>query len=492
MTKNLFKDLIKYIPSLVIPAIVGLISIPIVTRLFLPADYGNYTLVLSTVTILTTIVGWLSMSIVRFYPAYEKDKKLDVFYSTVLKWLFISIFGISVLALTILLVGKSHIQGDLYNLILIGIGVFICLSFSQTLLAFLRAKRSINLYAGFSIWKSVLAIGFGLILVIIFKFGIEGLLWGTILSIALILPWLWKKTINKFSLRKKTSRPLVIEMAKFGFPLVMGNLAYWVLTLSDRYILKFFRGAQEVGIYSASYAIGEKSILFFVSLFTLSAIPLAIRIWEKEGEEKSRIFNTNLTRYFLLICLPVVVGISILAKPILNILTGQKYFMGYTILPFLALSIFLNGSTMGFGNALGYYKKTKYIMWSLIIGGSVNLGLNFIFIPKYGYFAAAITTLIGYIVMVGLEIYFSRKFFIWKFPFKSMYKIICASGIMGIAIYYLNNITNFSNFISLILGICTGATIYFFILFLFNEFRVKEINEIRLLASKIFQNFRLK
>jgi len=487
MIKKFVKDTVKYIPSLVVPAIVGLIFIPIVTRLFPPADYGDYVLILSTITILSTLASWLSMSVIRFYPAYEQNKKLDIFYSTTLKWLSISVFGISILFLSILLISKNYVSQNLYNLMLLGLEVFIFSSFFQTLLHFLRVKRLVGWYTIFSVWKSVTAIGFGLILVIIFKFGINGLLWGIIISMAIIFPWLWRKAIGRVSLRKKTSKPLAVEMAKFGFPLVIGNLAYWILTLSDRYILKFFRGAQEVGIYSASYAIGEKSILLLVSLFTLAATPLAMRIWEKEGEEKSRIFNTNLTRYFLLICLPAVVGISILAKPILSILTGQEYFMGYTILPFVALSIFLNGSTIGFGNGLGYYKKTKYIMWPLIIGGLVNLGLNFIFIPKYGYFAAATTTLIGYIVMVGLEIYFSRKFFIWKFPLKSLGKISCASGIMGGSIYYLNNITNFSNFISLILGICMGATIYFFILFLFNEFQTKEINEIHILVSKIFR-----
>ena len=86
MMKNFIKDTVKYIPSLVVPAIVGLISIPIVTRLFSPADYGNYILVLSTITVLSTLASWSSMSIIRFYPAYERDKKLDIFYNTTLKW----------------------------------------------------------------------------------------------------------------------------------------------------------------------------------------------------------------------------------------------------------------------------------------------------------------------------------------------------------------------------------------------------------------------
>jgi len=487
MIKELFKDMTKYLPSNIVPAMVGLISIPIITRLFPPPDYGDYILVLSTIMVLCTLVSWVGMSIVRFYPAYERDKKLGIFYSTVIKWLLISVFGISVLFLVILLIGKSYISQNLYDLMLLSLGIFILSSFFGTLLSFLRVKRLVGWYTTFSVWKSITAIGFGLILVMIFKFGIEGLLWGIILAIVLVLPWLWRKVAGKTPLKGRTSRPLAIEMAKFSFPLMIGNLAYWILALSDRYVLGFFRGAREVGIYSASYGIGEKSILLLVSLFTLGCSPIAYNIWEKEGERKSRVFNTEVTRYFLMVSLPAVVGLSVLAKPILGILTGQEYFMGYRVLPFVALSIFLDGAVIGFGHGLGYRKKTKYIMMSLIIGGLVNLGFNFAFVPKYGYMAAATTTLIGFIVMDGLIIYFSKRLFTWKFPFKSLGKIGCASIMMGLLVYCLSNTLAFSNLINLAISIPVGIVIYVSMLFLLHELKTEEIKEVCALVSGIFK-----
>jgi len=75
MTKDFLKDTVKYLPAQIAPGIVGFISIPIITRIFLPQDYGKYSLVMATVMVLTALVGWLPMSIIRFYPAYERDKK---------------------------------------------------------------------------------------------------------------------------------------------------------------------------------------------------------------------------------------------------------------------------------------------------------------------------------------------------------------------------------------------------------------------------------
>ncbi|MCD6232856.1 polysaccharide biosynthesis C-terminal domain-containing protein [bacterium] len=273
-------------------------------------------------------------------------------------------------------------------------------------------------------------------------------------------------------------------MAAYGFPLVIGNLAAWILSLSDRYVLEFFRGAQEVGIYSASYAIGEKSILLLTSLFLLTAGPIGMNVWEKRGKKDSQRFLNKVTRYFLIVCLPAIIGISVLAKPIIDIFTAQEYFGGYRILPLIAFSIFFLGLSQRFGMGLTFYKKTIYSMWVLIIGGGVNLGLNFVFIPKYGYFGVAITTLIGYIIILLLMIYFSRKFFVWPFPFKTLGKCSTASLIMGVGAYLLVNNLHFSTFVNLILGILAGIIIYSICIFLFKEVLPEEKEMLKQLAQR--------
>ena len=77
MIKNLVKDAGKYLPGQIVPAIVGILSIPVITRLFSSGEYGKYVLVMAAVGVLSAIIGWLPMSIIRFYPVYERDGKLD-------------------------------------------------------------------------------------------------------------------------------------------------------------------------------------------------------------------------------------------------------------------------------------------------------------------------------------------------------------------------------------------------------------------------------
>lgn len=48
MSKSFINDIYKYLPSQVISAVLGFISIPVITRLFPPGDYGNYVFIMAT------------------------------------------------------------------------------------------------------------------------------------------------------------------------------------------------------------------------------------------------------------------------------------------------------------------------------------------------------------------------------------------------------------------------------------------------------------
>ena len=486
MIKSLTKDMAKYFPAQIVGGIVGFISIPIITRLFTAGEYGNYVLVIATVGVLSTIIGWLPMSIIRFYPVYERDGKLDELFRNIIKSTIISILVVSLIASGVLVILKPHISMKLYSLMWIGILVFILTSGLGVPLYFLRAKRQVSWYSGFRIWNSVAAISFGILLVMTFRFGVSGLLLGSVLSSAIALPFLWKKAIEGVSLSLKgMSFRSILEMAKYSFPLVAGNLAAWILSLSDRYVLEFFRGSKEVGIYSASYAISQKSIVLLAALFMLASGPISMNIWEKEGKKKSQEFVGKLTRYYLIICFPAVVGLSVLSKPLMRILTGASYYQGYKIIPLVSLGAFFLGLQHRFQAGPLFYKKTNFIMYPIIASGLLNLGLNLLLIPNYGYIAAAITTSISYTFLLFLMVVISRRFFIWEFPFKSLERVVCASAVMGVIVYFVGNSLTSSTSINLILGICLGVVVYFGMLLFLREPQKDEIQELRAVKSKI-------
>jgi len=488
MIRDFIKELLQYIPAQIVPALVGLVSIPIVTRLFPPSDYGYYSLVLVTVNMLLTVaVGWLNTSIIRFYPAYDREGMTDEFQGGVVKLSLISVSCFSAAFLGVLYVIKPYLSSELWKLMLIGVLVFSLLSSYQVIQHFLRAKRRVNWYSSFQVWYKAASFGIGITLILCLDFGIEGLLWGCVLSMVIAFPLLWITALGGTGTLRSggVSIELIRELAKYGFPLVAGNLAAWILSVSDRYILEIFRGPQEVGIYSAIYAISEISIVLFATLFAFSSGPISVEIWEKQGVEESAEFITKTTRYYIIFCLPVAMGLAALAKPAVDILVAPEYREGYRIVALVVVGGFMLGMQHRYQAGLMFHKKTPYIMLATTASALLNLGLNFWLIPLYGYIAPAFTTLASYAFLLLAMIFISRRYFIWTFPFKTLAKSILACAVMGAVAYWVGNHLTSSNLFNLVVGIITGTLVYFAALLLLREFHKEEIGALKEIISRI-------
>lgn len=474
MYRDFLKDMIKYLPSLAVPALVGVIGLPIYTRLFTPEDYGNYSLVMATVTIMSIIVGWLGMATIRFYPLYEQKKQIVQLRDNVIILLFASLITLSGFYMGILYLVRNNISSRLRNLLTIGCLMFIIMASFEVFQQFLRAKRWAGLYSLFHIWNSIAGLGFGLALVACFNLNVEGLLWGHVLGMSLAFPLLFRYAIRGFPDLRSLSSGLAREMAKYGFPLVMGNMAAWMLSLSDRYIIEYLRNSREVGIYSAGYTLSEKSIIFITNLIMLAAGPLSVRIWEIGGEGNARKFTTIVTRYYLLLAVPTVVGVSVLARPIMEIMVGPSYREGYKVIPLVAFGGFFFGLQQRFQAGHIFYNKTYYVMASIFVAGLFNFMLNLLFIGKYGYMAAALTTLCGYFVLLFLMIITSRKYFKWRFPFTTLVRAVTASSIMGLVIYPFGYVLHLAVALKLAIGSILGIFFYVVFLLLVGEFNARE------------------
>jgi len=492
MIRDLFQDISKYLPSMVVPAIASIIAIPIITRLFPPEVYGNYVLVIATVSFLSTIaVAWLGASTIRFYPAYEVSNKLDKFYSVLFKLTLLSIGSIGILFSIVLFLLKSKIPVDLVFLMHVGVLLFIVNSFWSVLLNLLRAERKVSWYSSLSVWKSVAGLGIGIAIVIILHSGVGGLLWGAIISTVIAIPLLWKISLDMPSLKNGNIRSRMgWEITKYGIPAMAINVLTWAQSLSDRYILEFFRGSHEVGVYSPNYNVAEHSIFFITSLFLLSSGPIGYNIWEKGGVEASQEFMSKLTRYYLIIGLPAAVGLSLLAKPIVHILVAPQYYSGYRIIPLVASGAFLVGIAHRFTIGLSYHKRTDILMLCYLGSVVLNIVLNIIFIPQYGYMAAAVTTFVSYAFLLLSAIFVSRRYFVWEFPFKTLAKVSLAATVMGSVVYYIGDSLISSALINVFLSVFVGGVVYTAMLFVLREPQKAEIEVLHAIKCKILRKIK--
>ena len=177
-------------------------------------------------------------------------------------------------------------------------------------------------------------------------------------------------------------------------------------------------------------------------------------------------------KYFLMIAIPSALGLTILSKHLLIIFSTKEIASNaYFVTPFVVLSILLYGIYNIIAQILILFKKTKIFGTIWIIAALLNIGLNFIFIPKFGILGAAITTLIAYLLAFFLIWYYSFKKFKFDIDWQFILKSVIASALMGLFIFWFNPVGLLKTIIAIILGLI----IYGILIFLLKGFSKKEI-----------------
>lgn len=482
MTEGFLKDMLKYLPAQVVPGLVGLVSIPVVTRIFPPGEYGYYSLTAATVMVLSTFFGWLPISVIRYYPVYERQGRLTAFNSTVIQLAILTLAGLAILYYGSLLALRTRMSAGLWHLLMLGGLLFIATGMFNLLQYFLRCRRRVGRFSAFAVWHSAAGFGLGIAMVVYLGFGIEGLLLGTILSVAVALPLLWRQAVGGQGTVRLTARmdlPAARAALAYGTPLVAGNLAAWILALSDRYIIGLFRDSSEVGVYALSYNLADKSLMLLLTLFTMSAGPIGMRIWENQGQQQSKRFVTDVVRLYLITAVPLVVGLSVLSRLVVGVMAGAQYASGYRIMPYVFCGVLLLGIEQQYQWGLLFNKRTGLITVATIVAGVLNVVLNLLFVPRYGYFAAAITTLVSYAVHLTVTVRLSRRVFVWSFPIRSLVNVAVASVIMGGAVYAVGYAIALSPAGVLLVCAGAGAASYALVLLLLGEFSSQELTMVR-------------
>lgn len=184
-------------------------------------------------------------------------------------------------------------------------------------------------------------------------------------------------------------------------PLIVGTLAKHILEVSDRTMISHMIGMGENGIYSTLYSISALSTIVWTAIEN-SLLPFSFRCLENEEETRlNSVFKPLLTIYAV-VCLLV----CLVAPEIVKVLATDEYVSGIIIMPPVACGMFFTALYNSFGDVLLFHKKTYLIMISTVIGAALNVLLNYLFLSKFGYIAAAYTTMICYIAIAVLDYVF--------------------------------------------------------------------------------------
>jgi len=479
-TGRTLADLATYLPSQVVPGLVGFVALPVLTRLFEPEEYGVYSLVRTTVTVLSFFLGWLAAPIQRFYPEAVKEQRARSFRTTVLASAGVTIALVSLLYGVAVALLSPYAGPLLREGLLWALPLFVCAGVIRLGAEFLRARRRIGLFSALAVWRSIAVLGLGCAFAVYLRMGIVGMFAGGVAARLIAIPFLLRPALGGWpSDRSGFSRTLARELARYGIPLTIAGLAAWIMTLSDRYVIQLFRGEKEVGIYSACFSVSQSSMMLIFQLFSLTTGSLLYAVHENEGEEAGRLVIAKLTRLYLLLAVPAAFGLSALTVPLSSILVGRAFRTGRWVIPVIAWAIFLHGLQHRFQGGLNIQKKTHLTMQALLVAAGLNLIGNFLLVPRYGYRAAAYTSLGAFCVLLLLVVLFSRRHYRWPFPWRSLLRCSAAGLLMAFGVWWLFGRGAFRPAQALILGVPFGVVLYGALVVLMGEVKLTEIFRLR-------------
>ena len=487
--KRTAKDSLIYLPARVIPAIVGIVLIRILTTIFTPAEYGYYQITLTTFGLIRVFsIIWLSTSVARFFLGYRTKSQENIFYSTLFFSTLVTAFGVAIVCLfanTFLF--KLKISAPLYSLLNLAIIASIFTTFFEIFVVIYRAGLQPKKYSIFWILYAVGKPIIGIILILIFNFRVEGLIWGFLITPLLLDAAIFNHLkLYKYLKLNAVSISLLKQIGKYGIPICLSYLAFWVLTLSDRYLIELFRTSAEVGYYSVGYTISEKTLNFVYMILMLAAYPIIIDNWEKYGDEQTQKLITALTRYFFILCIPILTTLVTIPEQVLSIFSSTKFKEGAAVLPLIAFGIFVYGLTQYVIKGFELHKKSYMIAALALIAGVLNVSANFILIPHLGIIGASISACFANVLYFLLAVFFVRKELTWKPPIKSIVRILIAALAMGVFLKLI--ITIIENiFYILCIGIPCGLIIFFVTLILIKEIGIDEINSARIFVLRLLR-----
>lgn len=479
------RDSVWYLASNVLTVLIAFLSVPILTRVFTPHNYGVFSLVNTALILISPLFySWMVLSIIRFYPEYKNNDTLDVFYSSVLHYLPIigALFLIVAIPLTafVLPLGKYRL------LICAAVMVFPFFIVFNILLGLIRARQLTWQYALLNVIVTFGRYIVGAVLAGWLHSGVSGpfLGWLGALLIAVPLELFFISAWRHFDWEKHSTK-LYRQFFSYGFVLIFVTFLSEILIAADRYMVLWFKGAYQVGLYSVSYSLIRGAEGMIAQFIMLAASPIVIRVYENQGVETAEELIGKVTRYFIFFTLPVMVAIYVLRVPLLTVVTTRKYLPAQSCFLPISLGIFV--SNIAWFALLPFYLKKKTVLTLVPTGtaAALNLALNFVLIPSIGFNGAAWATFISYLVFLVITVLISSKYMRWRFPYVAAGKATIATALMAISLYLLARYL-FHGWLGLALLVLVGTAVYIGTLFSLKAFKKSEIEFAFGLPARLF------
>ena len=308
--------------GIVLTRAVSFLMLPIYTRYLTPSDYGVLQLLQMTLDVTGILLSaGLTSGVLRFYlKAETQDERHAVVSSAFLLLCGLNAIGAILLAGGAPWIAKTVLAGagpeGTLLLRIVSLTFFLEAWFAVPLLL-MQVRRLAGWYTAASLVRLVIQLTLNVLLVVVFGWGVKGVLLGTLFANLLVGGALTVWMLRETGIRMR--RNAVRDLRRFGVPYQIAAAGSFILTFGDRLFLEHYHGLAAVGLYGLAYQFG-------FLLHSLGPVPF-FRAWSPQRfaisseprETRDRSYNQSFIHLDLLL-VSLAVGIALFIRPALMIL----------------------------------------------------------------------------------------------------------------------------------------------------------------------------
>ena len=469
------KDTFIYSLGNISTKLIGLVLIPLYTDEFSTAEYGVLGMVEITIQIMVAAFSLsLFQALNRWYWDHKyRDKQKSIFFTTLVTLIISSILMIFLFLPFTHKVSQALLDSTeyeyLFSLLLMGAAVQMI---SRLILALMRLQRKALLFSLTNILKLVITLGLTIYFILELDRGLEGIFEAQIIGFLVFF------LVNlKFILRN--IRPvfegfILKEMLSFSYPLAISSVSGVLLTVTDRYALRYIGGLDDMGLYNLGFKVANILKIFVITSVTSAIVPLKFKMMDKPGSKRfySKIMTYTAYGFIILLLL-----ISLYSKEAIRVLAqNREYWTAYQVVPLLCFAQFFELLRKNANFGLVVEKKTKVISYLTILISTLNIGLNIVLVYYFSAMGAATALLLSQALFFVFIYVNAQRFYSIPYEIKKvMLMIFVGAAIVTISYIFINDLELLPRILLKLLLIILFPVILYF----FNFYEPIELNRLK-------------
>lgn len=393
--KRLTKHSFIYAAAPALHKAVGFLLLPWVT-LWIGEDvnYGKFTLASMSLIVMGQLLGLNLLSgMTRYYFDYEEVRERRVVVTTTLLLLLVTTG--SALLLSILF--DEWIALQLFNdakdaeaVVAVALILF-CQTIGLVGLRYLQVLQQSVSYGLLTTVKLFTEIGFKVYFMGVLGMTYMGMLYSVLVGEALLAIGTILFIAIRIGLR--FSMPVARRLMRFSYPLILSGLCMFGLHQADAFVIEYFDGTDDVGLYGLAYRFGSIANLVLLEAFGLIWFPYVFSL--KNTDNLQLICRKVLTYFSFLMCFASL-GVALFREEIVHFMCAPEFWGIEPAIPIILLGYVFWAVYQVTSTNFYLRERTGFVSVLMAAAALLNVAANVVLVPSLGYMGAAWGTLLTF------------------------------------------------------------------------------------------------